>query len=34
MMTSSSGPQIALVAFMKMIGSLGTFAPVSAAWSE
>ena len=34
MITGSFGPQIALVAFMKMIGSGGTFAPVSAAWSE
>ena len=34
MITGSSGPQMALVAFMKMIGSGGTLAPVSAAWSE
>ena len=34
MITGSSGPQMALVAFMKMIGSGGTVAPVSAAWSE
>jgi hypothetical protein len=31
---SSFGPTIAEVAFMKMIGSGGTVAPVSAAWSE
>jgi hypothetical protein len=30
----SLGPQMALVAFMKMIGSGGTAIPVSAAWSE
>jgi hypothetical protein len=29
----SSGPQMAEVAFMKMIGSGGTFRPLSAAWS-
>ena len=34
MTTSSFGPTMALVAFMKMIGSGGTVAPVSAAWSE
>ena len=34
MMTSSFGPQMAQVAFMKMIGSGGIGAPVSAAWSE
>ena len=32
--TSSFGPLIELVAFIKTIGSDGTFAPVSAAWSE
>jgi hypothetical protein len=32
--TVSLGPTIAEVAFMKMIGSDGTAAPVSAAWSE
>jgi hypothetical protein len=32
--TSSFGPQMAEVAFMKMMGSGGTVAPVSAAWSE
>ena len=31
--TSSSGPPIALVAFMNRIGSFGIGAPVSAAWS-
>ncbi len=30
----SFGPQMAEVAFKKMIGSGGTLAPVSAAWSE
>ena len=29
----SFGPQMALVAFMKIIGSDGTSMPVSAAWS-
>ncbi len=33
-MIGSFGPQIAELAFMKMIGSGGTCAPVSAAWSE
>ncbi len=33
MITSSLGPMMALVAFMKMIGSSGILAPVSAAWS-
>ena len=32
--TSSLGPTIQLVAFINMIGSEGTSAPVSAAWSE
>src|ERR1700733_13761295 len=32
--TSSFGPQIAEVAFMNRIGSVGTFIPDSAAWSE
>ena len=32
--TSSLGPQMALVAFMKITGSGGTCMPLSAAWSE
>ena len=32
--TSSLGPTIQLVAFINIIGSDGTSAPVSAAWSE
>ena len=31
---SSFGPFIQLVAFINTIGSVGGFAPVSAAWSE
>jgi hypothetical protein len=34
MMMGSFGPTMAEVAFMKMMGSGGTVAPVSAAWSE
>ena len=33
-LTSSLGPQIAEFTFIKMIGSGGGVAPVSAAWSE
>jgi hypothetical protein len=34
MTTLSLGPTMADVAFMKITGSGGTVAPVSAAWSE
>jgi hypothetical protein len=34
MIVSSLGPQMQDVTLLKMIGSLGMAAPVSAAWSE